>query len=130
GSAALCPRLAAGARRRVARVGGWRGHAPPPGSAPRGGGRMIVFGSLLLLRLVSPFGFNDALVWPVVIAAMGLYVIWRQADQDDRAALTRVTSRLPTGERAGMRRPGAVARVLGGAGLVALGVGLFLATHN
>ena len=91
---------------------------------------MIVLGSLLLLRLASPFGFNDALVWPVVIAAMGLYVIWRQADQDDRAALTRVTSRLPTGERAGMRRPGAVARVLGGAGLVALGVALFLATHN
>ena len=91
---------------------------------------MIVLGSLLLLRLVSPFGFNDALVWPVVIAAMGLYVIWRQADQDDRAALKRVTARLPTGERVGMRRPGAVARVLGGAGLVALGVGLFLATHN
>src|SRR5438093_3478445 len=68
---------------------------------------MIVLGSLLLLRLVSPFGFNDALVWPVVIAAMGLYVIWRQADEDDRAALARVTSRLPTGERAGMRRPGA-----------------------
>ena len=90
---------------------------------------MIVLGALLLLRQVSPFGFNDSLVWPVVLAAMGLYVIWRQAERDDRAAIARVAARLP-GERPRVRRPRAVARVVLGAAFVALGVGLFLATHN
>src|SRR2546421_574534 len=78
----------------------------------------------------SPFGFDDALVWPVVIAAMGLYVIWRQADHDDRAALVRVTSRLPAGQGVAMAAPRTVARLVLGTVLVAMGVGLFLATHN
>jgi len=91
---------------------------------------MIVLGALLLLRQVSPFGFNDTLVWPVVLAAMGLYVIWRQAERDDRAAIDRVAARLPSTERSLLRRPRAVLRVVLGAVLVALGVGLFLATHN
>src|SRR5437016_1005201 len=39
---------------------------------------MIVLGGLLLVRQARVFWFSDGLVWPVVVAAMGLYVIWRQ----------------------------------------------------
>jgi signal transduction histidine kinase len=71
---------------------------------------MIVLGGLLLLRQIGALWFDDAVVWPVVVAAMGLYVIWRQA--------------------AGSRRTGTMLRVVGGVGLVAAGVALFLATHG
>jgi len=93
---------------------------------------MLVLGVLLLLRQ-SGMWFDDGLVWPVVLAAMGLYVIWRQADDDDRAPIARVVARLP-----GAAEPGSPARsrwlwwarVVSGTALFVAGTGLFLAVHG
>src|SRR5204863_1985975 len=40
------------------------------------------------------FWFDDRIVWPVVLASAGLALIWRQADDEDRAPLTKVAARL------------------------------------
>lgn len=79
---------------------------------------MVVLGVLLLARQ-SGVWFDDGVVWPVVVAAMGLFIIWRQADQ--RPALVRLT---------GARDARSAARVLGGVVLVAAGVALFLAANQ
>ena len=86
---------------------------------------MVVLGALLLLRQTS-FWFDDAVVWPVTISAIGLYVIWRQAAaapaaDRGRALLTRLVG---TGGAA------AGARLVAGVLLVAAGVTLFLAANN
>ncbi|MGH3851217.1 MAG: PspC domain-containing protein, partial [Pseudonocardiaceae bacterium] len=79
---------------------------------------MVVLGVLLLARQ-SGVWFGDGIVWPVVVAAMGLFVIWRQADQ--RPGLARLT---------GARDARSAARVVGGVALVAAGVALFLAANQ
>src|SRR5436305_4618597 len=55
---------------------------------------LLVLGGLLLLRSIGLW-FDDRIVWPVVLASAGLAVIWRQADDEDRAPLTKVAARLP-----------------------------------
>jgi signal transduction histidine kinase len=86
---------------------------------------MVVLGALLLLRQ-SGFWFDDAVVWPVAVSAIGLYVIWRQAAtapaaDRGRALLARLVG--AGGARAG-------ARLGVGVLLVAAGVGLFLAAND
>lgn len=80
---------------------------------------MVVLGALLLLRQ-SGVWFDDGVVWPVVVAAMGLFVIWRQAERHP-LALARL---------AGARDLRSGLRVAGGVLLVATGVGLFLAANQ
>lgn len=92
----------------------------------------VVLGVLLLVRETGLW-FSDTVVWPVVLAGVGLAVIWRQAGDDEHPSLFQVVGRFP--------RPGAtavdlrsrrasLARVVVGVVLVVAGVGLFLATSD
>ena len=110
-------------------------------SAAKGGGRdmaevlaigSIVLGTLLLVRATGVW-FSDACVWPLLLAGVGLAVIWRQAGADDRSSFLRVVDRLPragaTGPDLRLRRA-ALARVVVGVALVVGGVGAFLAASD
>lgn len=88
---------------------------------------LIVVGVLLLLR-ETRLWFSDALVWPVLLAAVGLTVMWSQADGGDRMTSLRAGP-LGPGARLGAERL-TLLRIAAGAGLVVGGVGLFLATHH
>ncbi len=93
----------------------------------------VVLGGLLLLRSTGIW-FGDAIVWPVVLSMVGLAVIWRQAGDDDRPSLLRVVDRLG-GTSANpapdvRSRRAALARVVGGVGLVVAGIGMFLAASD
>lgn len=87
----------------------------------------LTLGGLLLIRQIGPW-FDDRLVWPVVLSSVGLAVIWRQAGEEDRAALVRVTGQVGPGD-VGARRM-ALARAVVGVVLVMTGVGTFLAANN
>src|ERR1700688_2930454 len=58
---------------------------------------VLVLGVLLLLRTLGLW-FNDSLVWRAALSAAGLPLIWRRADDEDRATFARVASRV-TGTR-------------------------------
>jgi signal transduction histidine kinase len=94
----------------------------------------IVLGVILLVRATG-FWFNDAFIWPLLLAGVGLAVIWRQAGDDDRSSLLRVVDRLPrpgsgqSGLELRLRRA-ALARVAIGVVLVVSGVGAFLAASD
>ena len=96
----------------------------------------IVLGVILLVRATGIW-FSDAFVWPLLLAGVGLAVIWRQAGDEDRSSLMRVVDRLPRGgggtgpsshdlrsRRAGLARVGL------GVVLVVSGVGAFLAASD
>ncbi|MGI8810507.1 MAG: PspC domain-containing protein [Acidimicrobiales bacterium] len=94
----------------------------------------IVLGVILLVRATGIW-FSDAFVWPLLLAGVGLAVIWRQAGDEDRSSLLRVVDRLP---RSGVgqapadlrsRRAG-LARIGLGVVLVVSGVGAFLAASD
>jgi len=112
----------------------------------------IVLGGLLLVR-ASGAWFSDAFVWPLLLAGVGLAVIWRQASDDDRSSLLRLVD-----DRSSLRgvvddrssligvvdrrsradapgpdlrlRRAALARVILGVALVVGGVGAFLAASD
>jgi len=85
---------------------------------------VLVAGGLLALRGTSLLGANPLLV-PLLLAAAGLAVMWRQADASQRERWRQIS---------GFERPAeskrsrwaAAARIAGGAVLVAAGVGSFL----
>ena len=94
----------------------------------------IVLGVILLVRATGIW-FSDAFVWPLLLAGVGLAVIWRQAGDEDRSSLLRVVDRFPRGG-AGQspldlrsRRAG-LARIGLGVVLVVSGVGAFLAASD
>lgn len=92
----------------------------------------IVLGVILLVRATGIW-FSDAFVWPLLLAGVGLAVIWRQAGDDDRSSFLRVGDRLrrPGGPAADLRsRRAALARVALGVFLVVSGVGGFLAASD
>ena len=81
----------------------------------------IVLGVILLAR-ASGVWFNDAVAWPLLLAGVGLAVIWRQAGDDERSSLLRVVDL--------RSRRAALARVGVGVALVVSGVGAFLAASD
>jgi signal transduction histidine kinase len=92
----------------------------------------IMLGVVLLVRATGVW-FNDAYVWPLLLAGVGLAVIWRQAGDDDRSSLLRVVDRLPRPGSPTLdlrSRRAALARVAVGVALVVLGVGAFLAAND
>jgi signal transduction histidine kinase/phage shock protein PspC (stress-responsive transcriptional regulator) len=92
----------------------------------------IVLGVILLVRS-SGLWFNDAFVWPLLLAGVGLAVIWRQAGADDRSSLMRVVERLPRPGAPPLdvrSRRAALARIGVGVALVVSGVGAFLAASS
>jgi signal transduction histidine kinase/phage shock protein PspC (stress-responsive transcriptional regulator) len=91
----------------------------------------IVLGVILLVRSTGIW-FSDAFVWPLLLAGVGLAVIWRQAGDDDRASLLRVGDRLRRAEGVSdlHSRRAALARIAVGVLLVVSGVGAFLAASD
>jgi len=94
----------------------------------------IVLGVILLVRSTGVW-FSDALVWPLLLAGVGLAVIWRQAGVEDRSSVLRVVDRLPRpGTGAApldvRSRRAALARIGLGVVLVVSGVGAFLAASD
>ena len=87
---------------------------------------LIVGGVVLLLRNVGPF-FNDAFVWPVVLAGFGIAVLWSRSDEDERARLAQAAGR-PLQAVVGGRQ--AALRLIVGAVLVFSGIGVFLAAND
>jgi signal transduction histidine kinase len=83
---------------------------------------MIVLGGLLLLRSATGVWFSDAIVWPVLLSAVGLALIWRQADAEERASLAGLATRFDIHSRRV-----ALLRVVAGTFLVIFGVAAFLA---
>ena len=81
----------------------------------------IVLGVILLAR-AGGLWFNDAFVWPLLLAGVGLAVIWRQAGDDERSSLLRVVDL--------RSRRAALARVAVGVALVVSGVAAFLAASD
>lgn len=57
---------------------------------------LIVLGILLLLRAVGLW-FGDALVGPIVLAAVGSAVLWARSDDHQRANWSRIGGRVPAG---------------------------------
>ena len=91
----------------------------------------IVLGVILLVRGTGIW-FSDALVWPLLLAGVGLAVIWRQAGDDDRSSLLRVGDRLRRSDMTPdlRSRRAALARIAVGVFLVVSGVGAFLAASE
>jgi signal transduction histidine kinase len=81
----------------------------------------IALGVMLLVRATGVW-FSDAFVWPLLLAGVGLAVIWRQAGGDERSSLLRVVDL--------RSRRAALARVGLGVVLVVGGVGGFLAASD
>jgi signal transduction histidine kinase len=93
----------------------------------------FVTGLVALLLVLGALGlsFVDTLVWPVSIAVGGLVLVWRGADEDERAHLGELMGRAPligTPER--RTRRAAVARVVVGGLLVAGGLGGLVASRH
>jgi phage shock protein PspC (stress-responsive transcriptional regulator) len=89
----------------------------------------IALGVLLLLRATGIW-FSDAVVWPFLLAGVGLAVIWRQAGEDDRSSLKGVVGSPAAGPQDVRSRRAALARVALGVALVVGGVGAFLAASD
>jgi signal transduction histidine kinase len=85
----------------------------------------IVLGGLLLVRTATGVWFSDAIVWPVLLSAMGLALIWRQAEADERTSLSGLASRFDL-----RSRRLSLLRMVAGVVLVVSGVGVFLATQG
>ena len=73
----------------------------------------LAVGGALLLRQLG-FGFNSVFFWPLVLATVGIVLLWRQADEAQRARWTDASGRLST------------ARAVFGGGGVSAGVRILL----
>jgi signal transduction histidine kinase/phage shock protein PspC (stress-responsive transcriptional regulator) len=95
-----------------------------------GGVALMMTGALLLLRQAGIW-FGDALVWPVMLAAVGSVLIWTRSDADERARWSRLAARLPGKPvQTVLTGPVSPLRVLGGGVLIVVGMGVFLAAHD
>jgi len=83
--------------RRAAATGG-RGEAAEAGEEPRPaarvGGHRI---GLCLLLQIAGFGIAGKLFWPLVFAATGLALIWRQADESQKDKWTATSASRSSG---------------------------------
>ncbi len=87
---------------------------------------LVALGLLLLLRDLGLW-FGDAIVVPVVLAAVGSAVLWARSDEDDRMRWSAVRTRLPANGHDLRRSP---ARVVVGLILIAVGMTAALAASN
>ncbi len=90
----------------------------------------LTLGTLLLVKWVAPV-FPDQLVWPAAVAATGIGLVLARAGDSDRARWREAASRLPGNPVESFRGGWVVwVRVLFGAQLLIVGIGLFLATNG
>jgi signal transduction histidine kinase/phage shock protein PspC (stress-responsive transcriptional regulator) len=115
------------------------GVAGRPGRAPETGRRSaelalavgcITVGLLVLVRWTVPF-FPDHLVWPAVIAAVGVGLALARAGDGDRARWREVVGRLPGNPVESLRGGwGMWLRIHLGGTLLVVGIATFLATNE
>jgi signal transduction histidine kinase len=95
------------------------------GTAPRELGYLVALGALflgaLLLAQLVGIGVNGALIWPLFVVGFGVVILWRQADDSQRARVRAVT---------GSTRSVGLVRALLGLLLVVGGVVAFLASGS
>jgi signal transduction histidine kinase len=90
----------------------------------------LTLGTLLLVKWVAPV-FPDQLVWPAAVAATGIGLVLARAGDSDRARWREAVARLPGNPVESFRGGWVVwVRVLFGAQLLIVGIGLFLATNG
>jgi phage shock protein PspC (stress-responsive transcriptional regulator)/signal transduction histidine kinase len=92
---------------------------------------LITLGALLVVRSAAPV-FPDGLVWPAVVAAAGLGLVWARADDTDRARWREASSRLPGDPLASFAGRGFLVwvRIIVGAKLLILGLLWFLRANE
>jgi len=87
----------------------------------------LAIGAALLLRRAG-LGGQDRIVWPALVAGAGVVLIWRQADEAQRARWATMSPRFPwMATAAGTSRFAVVLRLISGGLLVVAGGGTFLA---
>lgn len=114
--------------------------APPTAQAravrgPQNAGQvaaLVVLGcGLLLLLQFAGFGVAGKMFWPLVFAGTGLALIWRQADESQKAQWAKASSRIPAlGALFGKGGVISVARVLVGLMLIGTAVTVFLVQNG
>jgi signal transduction histidine kinase len=82
----------------------------------------LVVGGLLLLNQLGIWRGSNA-IWPLVLGAVGITFVWREADDAQRERLSRFSSR--TAEFASVHRPLGLLRIAGGVLLLLAGMGAF-----
>ncbi len=88
-------------------------------------------GVVLLVLGAIGLGFAVNLVWPVSVAVGGLVVVWRGADDEERAHLAELMGRAPLiGTPSRRSRRALVARIAVGGVIVALGLGSLVASRH
>src|SRR5215471_9268422 len=91
------------------------------------------YGSLLIILriLISVFsvGWLSSFIWPVAIAGAGLILIWRNADQDERAMVQNLVQPV-VGLTAKSRRTGFIIRLTVAVILLAGGVAALQSAHE
>jgi signal transduction histidine kinase/phage shock protein PspC (stress-responsive transcriptional regulator) len=91
---------------------------------------LVVIGSLLLLRNLGLW-FGDAFVWPVVLAGVGVAVIWARTPAQERARWSQLAAKVPGNPLAALTGGRTtLARALVGLLLVLSGVGVFFAANT
>jgi signal transduction histidine kinase len=102
------------------------------GQLAQAGALALVVAAVLLVLKAAGLWFGGALTWPLALAVAGVAVIWRQADEVDRAPLARIASHLPgAGRFPGLTSGRAFAfRLAVGVLLVVSGVAAFLAMNH
>jgi len=87
----------------------------------------LAVGGALLLRELG-FGFDSVFFWPLVLATVGTALLWRQADEAQRARWTDASGRLSTARAVlGGGGVSAVVRILLGLALLVSAVGALIA---
>jgi len=90
----------------------------------------ITLGALVLVRWTVPL-FPDALVWPAVIAAVGIGLVLTRAGEGDRARWRAAASRLPGNPVDALAGGRALwLRIVVGVALLVAGIATFLATND
>lgn len=106
-----------------------------PGSRPRRSTLQaiavgfVIAGVLLLLREAGVW-FGDRIVWPAALAVLGSAVIWTRGDESDRLWWSRLLSRVPGHAVEAVQGRGSRLRLMIGAGVIALGLAMFLTSNN
>jgi len=92
---------------------------------------IVGLGAILLVLGSIGLSFTASLVWPLSIAGGGLVLVWRGADDEERANLSELMGRAPligSPDRRTLRST--VARVVVGGILVIVGLGELVATRH
>lgn len=89
---------------------------------------LVLLGAgLILLVQQTPLGVSPAVFVPVLLGGLGVALIWRTADEQERRSMAVISPRAPwLAPLLGTGGVGAVIRIVAGVGVIATGVVVFL----